>query len=148
MFSVYLKDSFHMHIESLKTNNSSDAMAFFDELVCRESLQGVAGLSAVFSQDRRRIAVHKFDALETDRKHFWRNRVYSFQAENLPRAPDVIDAEPGRPCKENKGKNRAVYLTDDEQEFLKNFGGGNLTVGVRKAMELAKNAARVAPQAG
>jgi len=125
LYRVYLRN-FDGAVDASSKTATSDrgaAEAAFASLVDRESLDGQK-LAAVLSLNNQHLAFHRFDRSPGD-NDYWRGRL------------DDIAWPRGRPAEMESGGRTNVYLDADSLERAKKIGGGNVSLGIRLALEAA-----------
>jgi hypothetical protein len=108
------------------TRNQQNAADTFANLVNRLELDGQA-IAAALSFNNRQIALHRFDRESGHRDH-WRNRL-----------DEISWPSAGRPPKMESGKRVNVYLDAASLSQAKTLGGGNISEGIRIALQRASH---------
>ena len=126
MFRVYLKALNKRATNTVRTTSIDDAKAAFAELVNRTDLDGTNTVAAI-TRHGSPVAHHNFNALPGS-EDFWRGRVVKLQ----------LHQAQGRPVVLQEGKRFNVYLDSGSIEIAKSLGDGNVSDGIRKALQIAK----------
>ena len=126
MLRVYLKVPGKRATNTVRTTNIDGAKAAFAELVNRTDLDSTNTV-AVITRHGSPVAHHIFNALPGS-EDYWRGRVVELQ----------LHQAQGRPVILKEGKRFNVYLDAESMEIAKGLGAGNVSDGIRKALQIAK----------
>ncbi len=124
MFRIYLRDQHQQVSEKTNTGSQTAAVSAFSELVSRTDLDG-SRMMAVITKNGSPVAHHKFNARPDDAMYYWRGRI-----DDLP-----IHESAGRPAALEGGKRVQLYLDAASLEIAAQIGAGNVSEGVRKALQ-------------
>lgn len=133
LFRTYLCD---LNGQAKKSKSTTDdpvaARAAFSTLVDRTEFDGLE-MKAVLLLDKTLLATHQFNA-PPHRADFWRDRIDEI-AWPLPEDLERKAKKPGRPIEMLGGKPVNVYLDVARLEKARTLGDGNVSVGIRYALD-------------
>ncbi len=124
-YRAYLRDFDGQILEKTIAANSLAAMDVFSALVNRTELDGQKLLAALTCGNRQ-IAYHRFDRQPGD-ANYWRDRL-----DEIPWPP----GQAGRPVEMEGGRRVQVYLDAKSIAVASRLGDGNVSEGIRKALNL------------
>lgn len=125
MYRAYIRTFDGKVSDKTNTPNQQAALDAFAELVNRAELDGQK-LAAVLSYNNRQLAFHRFDRHPGD-ADYWRDKLDA-----------ILWPEAGRPAELDGGKRVNVYLDAPSMERAADLGKGNVSEGIRIALQGTK----------
>lgn len=127
-YRAYLRTFDGQVSEKTITNDGAAAFSAFKALVNRTDLDGQK-LAAAFTYNNKQKAFHRFDRHPGD-TDYWRDKLDEI---NFP------EARVGRPSKLAEGRKVTVYLDADSLTIAERIGAGNVSAGLRRALQIASH---------
>lgn len=127
-YRAYLRTFDGQVSEKTVTDDQAAADEAFSTLVSRADLDGQK-MAAALTYSNRQIAFHRFDRKPGD-ADYWRDKLSEIPWPHT---------KAGRPSAMESGKRINVYLDIDSLNIAEKLGDGNVSAGIRRALEIAKN---------
>ena len=133
-YRAYLQTVDGQVSEKTITKDPAAALAAFSALVNRTDLDGQK-LAVALTCNNSQVAFHRFDRVAGD-ADYWRDKLDEI---HFP------EARVGRPSELAEGRKVTVYLDADSLTIAERIGAGNVSAGLRRALQIASTTAADTP---